>query len=93
VVAQGYSVTRDVTQAIFHLTIAAGANVTPTDFTLPVSALFGTYFQGSTSSTAGGQFVFTQPFTVAGDITQIQSVGVSLTNSVGTSASVTAQAQ
>jgi hypothetical protein len=89
----GYSVTREVTQALVHLGVVAGANVTPTDFTLPMSSIFGPYFQGSSSAAAGGQFVFTQPFSVAGDPTQIQSVGVSLTNSAGTSASVTAPAQ
>jgi hypothetical protein len=60
VAAQGYSVTRDVTQASFHLGIAAGANVTPTDFTLPVSSPFASYFQGSSSASTGGQFLFTQ---------------------------------
>jgi hypothetical protein len=94
VTAQGFSVTREVVQASFHMGAAAGADVTPADFTLPVSSIFGAYFQGSSSATAGGQFLFTQQFTLmSGDLTKIQSVGVSLTNSVGASLSVIAQVQ
>jgi hypothetical protein len=93
VAVQGYSNTREVDQASFQLGVTLGANVTPTSFTVPVSTVFASYFQSSAAASAGGRFLYTQTFTVAGDIIMIQSVTVSLTNSVGVSASVTAQAQ
>jgi len=85
----GFSTTRDMTQAVFHLNAAPGGSFTTTDFTVPISALFTTWYQSAASVGFGSQFSYAQTFSVIGDTNQIQSVTVTLTNSAGTSVSMT----
>jgi hypothetical protein len=85
----GYSTTRDMTQAVFHLNGAPGGSVPSPDITVSVSSLFSNWYQSAASAMWGGQFTYSQTFTVTGDPSQIASVSVTLTNSVGTSASAT----
>jgi hypothetical protein len=85
----GFSTTRDMTQAVFQLNPAPGGSFTSSTITVPLSSLFTTWYQSAASATFGSQFTFTQPFTVIGDTNQIQSVTVTLTNSAGTSVSMT----
>jgi len=86
----GLSTTLDMTTAAFHFTAAAGATLTTTDFSLNVSNAFSTWYANSASLATGSQFALTVPFTVAGNISTIASVTVTLTNSVGASAAATA---
>jgi hypothetical protein len=88
VTAQGYSDTREMVQGFFLLGIVPGSNVTPNAFTLPMSSIFATFYSGSSSATTGGGFLLTQQFAVMGNTSQIQTVGVSLTNSIGVSNSM-----
>ena len=78
----GYSSTLEVTQAVFAFTAASGQSLqtAATSMTLDVSNLFGKFLA---TSTMGGQFVYTQPFTVQGDPTAVIPVSVKLTNRVG----------
>lgn len=85
----GYSTTRDVTQAVFRFTASQGGTLQTTEVTVPVGPAFTTWFSSAASAPFGSRFTFTQPFTVAGDISDIASISVSLVNRAGTSAAVT----
>jgi hypothetical protein len=79
----GFSTTRDMTTATFHLNAAPGGSFISQDFTVNVSSLFTAWFQGAASTAFGGQFSYAQPFTLIGDTNQVQSVTVTMTNSAG----------
>jgi len=81
----GYSTPREVTQAVFTFTPAAGGNLATTSLTVPVSAAFTTWYGGANSGQFGSSFLYTQPFQVQGAIGAIGSVSVVLSNSAGTS--------
>lgn len=74
-----YDNTRTAGKILYTFFDAQGATIAaiPTDAT----ANFTTYFA---TATAGGQFALTATFPITGDATQIKSVQVQLTNSVGT---------
>jgi large repetitive protein len=86
----GYSSTRDVSTALFVFTAASGANLQTGQVSVPVSSLFTAWYQSSAAAPYGSQFTLTQPFTVNGNLQAVSSVAVTLTNSVGTSASASA---
>jgi hypothetical protein len=50
-----------------------------------VSAVFATFFQGPQSNATGGQFRYTQPFTIQGDLNSVRSITLTLSNSAGNS--------
>jgi hypothetical protein len=52
---------------------------------VPLDTAFTAWYAGTPSAQFGSQFLYTQPFTVQGDIGAIASVTVTLTNSVGSS--------
>jgi len=91
VTVTGFSNTREIVQANFHFVAAAGASLTTTDFTANVASVFATYFADPASVPFGSSFVYTQNFTVDGNASDIGSVQVTLTNTVGVSAMATAQ--
>ena len=86
----GYVTDRELTQAIFQFTAAAGSNLQTTTLTVPVDALFVQYFSGSAAAPFGSQFTYTQPFTVTGSTQAIVSVTVTLVNKIGQSTPATA---
>jgi hypothetical protein len=53
-----------------------------------VSSLLPSWFATTSNYQYGGAFSLTIPFTISGPASAIQSVSVTLTNSVGTSAPV-----
>jgi len=83
----GFVTDREITQAIFTFTAAAGANLQTTTLTVPVGPFFATYFGGSTATPFGGQFNFAETFTVTGSNQAITAVAVVLVNNVGQSTS------
>ena len=87
----GLSSTRDMTQAHFHFTPAAGQSLNTTDLTVDLTSPFGTWYGSSTSDTYGTTFLYTQPFTLDSDASAVGSVAVTLTNSKGDSQQSTAQ--
>ncbi len=89
----GFSTSREMTQAAFQFTTAAGSNVTTTSFTVPVSTFFTTWYTSTPSTQFGSQFLMTQPFTISGDANAITNVSVTLTNAQGTSTAVSAAVQ
>jgi hypothetical protein len=87
---QGYSPTREITQATITFTIAAGATSGgSTTFVVPLTAPFTTWFDSDTGRNNGSRFLLQIPFTVPeGDPNQITGFSIILANSVGSSATV-----
>lgn len=89
VTATGYVTSREMTQANFTFAAAGGQTLGTTALTVPADTLFSGYFGSTAAAPFGGQFTFTQGFTVNGT-SQVASVTVTLVNRVGSSAAVTA---
>ena len=81
----GYSTSLEVTQATYTFSAAPGQSLqsTASSISVDVTSLFNTWFQSSNSAQFGSQFVYTQPFNIAGDPTQVIVGTVTLTNRVG----------
>jgi hypothetical protein len=90
VVIDGLSTTRDMKTATFQFTPAAGATLQTNTVTVDVSAMFTAWYQSASSLPMGSQFSLTIPFTIGGNVNTIASVSATLTNSVGTSAPISA---
>lgn len=91
VVLSGYSVTRDMTTATFSFTAATGTTFSgATTFAVPSGPVFTTWFDSTAGQQNGSMFLLTVPFTLSGPTSVLGSVSVTLTNSVGTSAAVSA---
>lgn len=86
VVVDGFTNTREATQATFDFQSASGAALGTTELTVNVGPLFSSWFGGTASAGAGGLFRYTQPFTVQGNTTDIGSIAVKLANTSGSSA-------
>ncbi len=83
------STTLDLKTATFTFAAAPGAAISGTStFTADVSSLLPTWFATAGNYQYGGAFSLSIPFTISGPASAIQSVSVTLTNSVGTSAAV-----
>lgn len=80
----GYSNSRDITQAVFRFNASPGNTLSTPEVTLPVEEMFGRWFRDSESAQFGGQFTFTQEFTVQGDANAVTPASVRLTNRTGT---------
>jgi hypothetical protein len=86
----GYSPSRELTQAVVSFTGASGSNLQTTSVTVPMSTPASQWFQDPSSQQYGSQFTIVQPFTVTGTASAVTSVSVTLSNSLGTSAAVSA---
>jgi hypothetical protein len=93
VVIDGYTNTREATQATFDFTAASGASLGTTQLALQTGSLFTGWFGSSGAATVGGLFRYTQPFTVQGSGASISGLSVRLGNAAGTSAVATCQLQ
>ena len=99
VLIRGYSTPLEMTQATFVFTaqtpIFQLPNCTPSSsetcrsstssFVVPLDSVFGAWYGGPSSTPFGSQFLYTQMFTVQGDVNAISEVSVTLQNSRGTS--------
>lgn len=85
IVVTGYATSRDMMQAVFTFSAAAGQSLqsTASTITVDVSSLFDSWFQSAASGQFGTQFVFTQPFTIQGDPQAVMPVSVTLVNHLG----------
>jgi hypothetical protein len=85
VVITGYSTAREVTQMTFNFAAASGQSLqtAASSITVPTDTTFSTWYQDPVNSQYGSQFVFTQPFNVAGDPTLVTVTSVVLTNRIG----------
>ena len=91
VVIKGLSSTREMTGAKFTFTPSSGNSFTQASFPLTPSSLFVSWYDTTASDAFGTAFTYTVIFTLSGSSTTVASVAVDLTNTIGTSPSVTAQ--
>jgi hypothetical protein len=89
VVISGFSTTREVGSATFQFTTAAGSRLDSNTVTVQTESAARQWFADSRSAAYGGQFTFTQPFTLT-NVT-LTEVSVTLTNAQGTSQPVRAR--
>jgi hypothetical protein len=87
VVITGFSTTREMTQGTFRF---GGSNLQNAEATVQLTNAFNTWFQSGGAADFGGQFTLTMPFTIQGDANSVTSVTVVLTNTVGSSQSMSA---
>jgi hypothetical protein len=92
-----YSTPRDLQSAVYTFTAASGATITvtganggtvsaPNQISVNVTPQLTQWFAGSSSQANGSVFSLQTPFTLTGDATALQSVSVTLKNSIGVSA-------
>ena len=86
----GYSPSRELTQTVVQFTAAAGSNLQTTSVTVPLNTAAAQWYQDASSHQYGSQFTIVQPFTVTGTANAVTSVSVTLSNSIGASAAVSA---
>ena len=86
-----FSPVRNLTNAIVQVNVVAGTRVeSDARFTVDLASRFNDWFRTAENLVFGSQFKVRLPFTLQnGDASIIDSVSVTLTNSVGTSAAVT----
>jgi hypothetical protein len=87
----GLSSTREMSQAAFNFTPAAGASLNTTALTVDLTQAASTWYQSAASDNFGTTFLYKQIFTLSSDATSVGSVSVTLTNSQGASQPGTAQ--
>jgi len=90
VTIQGYSTTRDMTDAAFTFTPASGDTISDPKLTVELGTSFATWYGKAASDEYGSAFTYTQNFTLSNDASTIGGVSVTLTNSIGTSTPGTA---
>jgi hypothetical protein len=89
VIVNGLSTTREVTTATFQFTTATGSRLDNSQVTIQTETAARQWFSDARSNPFGGQFTFTQPFTVQN--ATLSEVTVTLTNGQGTSQPVRAR--
>jgi hypothetical protein len=85
----GFSTAREVTRALFRFTPVTGRTLQNTQATVELNGPANAWYQDPTSALTGGAFAYTQPFTIQGDLSAIQSVAITMTNSRGDSQQTT----
>jgi sugar lactone lactonase YvrE len=91
VTIDGFSNTRELSTATFHFTAASGSSISNPDITAPVTPEFATWFTSAASDAYGSTFSYTQTFNLNNDANTVESVTVTLVNSIGNSLQGTAQ--
>jgi hypothetical protein len=84
-VVTGATTTRELTRAVVRFRPPAGATLQTTDVTIELADAAKAWFQSGGSTQYGGQFTLTVPFSFVGGPSAIESVGVTLGNSAGSS--------
>ena len=87
----GYATSREVTQATFAFSATQGQSLQTSQFAIPVDALFSPWYSDPANAPYGSQFVFTQPFTIQGDVNAVSAQTVTLTNRLGTTSATVSQ--
>jgi hypothetical protein len=82
----GYSTSREINQAVFNFSAASGQTLqtAAASISVDVGAVFNTWFQNAATAQYGSQFIFTQPFTIQGDVNAVIPISVTFRNSDGT---------
>ena len=90
VTAVGFTSTRDMISGEFNFAPATNANVPQPDVAVALQSAFSTWFANNAQSNPyGTEFTLTAPFSLDTQSTVLVSVTVTLTNSKGTSNSIT----
>jgi hypothetical protein len=82
----GYSTSRTVNQMNFEFTAAPGFNLATRSVSADVQAAFSSWYQSANSRNFGSQFTAAIRVDVAGDVNALQSVSITASNGIGTSA-------
>lgn len=90
VVVTGISTPREVIQAKFEFTTKLTGSYQTLTSTVNLKSAFEEWYKGEASHPFGSAFVYTQPFTVQGNLADIASVSVTLSNTNGSSSAVSA---
>jgi hypothetical protein len=89
----GYATSKSVTQAALQFNPATGSSLTASTITVPLTTVITAWYQSASSASFGSQFTVSIPVNVAGNVSAIGSVTVTLTNAQGNSATATATLQ
>jgi hypothetical protein len=89
----GYSTTKELTQAALQFNAATGGSLSAGTATVPLSATIAAWYASAASAAFGSQFTVNIPVAVSGSVSAIGSVTVTLTNTQGNSAPLTAPLQ
>lgn len=87
VVVNGFSNTRDITETDFIFTGPGAVNLGSEWVRIPATDLFTPWYSSATSNAFGSAFSYTQTFQLGSPDPSITGVSVTLSNSIGTSAS------
>jgi predicted outer membrane repeat protein len=90
-VINGFSNTRDMTQATFVFTGSDAQSLGSAQVQIPVSSLFSPWYSSAASDQYGSEFTYTQNFQLSKPDSNITGVSATLANSIGTSGSVNSQ--
>ena len=83
----GYSTPRNMTSALFTFTPTTGTILGATTATVQLGPAFTTWYATTASNAFGSQFTVSVPFTFSpSTVAPVAALTVSLTNSIGTSA-------
>ena len=85
----GYSTPREITRATVRLSPSFDGALAASEFTIDLNSIFTTWYNSTTSVPFGSQFRLSLPFNLTGNATDIGSAAVTLTNSLGTSNTLT----
>jgi predicted outer membrane repeat protein len=91
VVINGYSNTRDMSGADFNFTGTGANSLSSATASVTVSGDFTPWYTSTTSDQYGSEFSYAQSFQLSQPDSGITGVSVTLTNSIGTSESVSSQ--
>ena len=91
VVINGFSNTRDMTQATFVFTGSDAQSLGSAQVQIPVTSLFSPWYTSAASDQYGSEFTYTQNFQLSKPDANITGVAATLANSIGTSGSVNSQ--
>lgn len=87
-VVVGYATSREVNGLEVQLAPASGANLTTTRLSAEVANVFRSWYGSEAAVPFGSLFTLTIPFTVQGDVNNIRSISVTLSNGDGNSQTV-----
>ena len=86
VVVEGFSPSREITQATFNFTGRSGIQVQPASVTPGgIGDAFRNWYQSEASAAFGSMFTLTVPFTISGETNAIASVSATVSNAQGAS--------
>ena len=91
VVINGFSNTRDMTQATFVFTGSDAQSLGSAQVQIPVTSLFSPWYTSAASDQYGSEFTYTQNFQLSKPDANITGVSATLANSISTSGSVNSQ--